>query len=58
MNFRWWHRDPEAELRAAEELTDLTPKRAGALASRIRQIRDGQDVEFEQLTVHLRNKHF
>lgn len=58
MRIRWWHKDDNGEANDAEGLTDLTPKRESAFASRMQRIRNGQDVEFEQLTVHLRNKHF
>ena len=59
MRLLWWRQPKNARRdEAPEGLTDLSPKRPGPYAARMRRIRNGQDVEFEQLTAHLRNKHF
>lgn len=58
MKLLWWRKPNKLENSAGDALTDLSPKRASAYANQLRRIRNGQDVEFEQLTSNLRNKHF
>jgi len=58
MKLFWWRKPDAPEHPHGKALTDLSPKRASAYANRLRRLRNGQDVEFEQLTANLRNKHF
>ncbi len=58
MKLLWWRKTEHPETPDDEALTDLSPKRATAYANHLRRLREGQDVEFEQLTANLRNKHF
>lgn len=52
----WWkRRDPKPLTdKQIESLLRVETR----MAARLRRIRDGQDLEFEQMTIHLRNKHF
>lgn len=58
MKLLWRRKSDRPDSPDDADVTDLTPKRATPYADRMRRIRNGQDIEFEQLTVYLRNKHF